>query len=178
MIAVFVSCGLREDNESYENPVIDTWHMEEIRCYDPDIETGNRLEKYVIPTTLTVEMKFSPKVFNYAVTETGNVTNCITSAEGSYELKFTNSLEGKVVYKKLSLSTGCNVEINEQSSGLPISMPFGLSALSDDISNIYWTINDEDKMILQLSTGFFGSSENSLCDEYCYCYGTFKKKSN
>lgn len=176
---LFNACGLRDDTESYDNVLLDTWTLAEIKCYNPNYTSGNRLERFVINSLITVEMKFTPRSFTYAVTETNNpVENCITSANGGYIIRYTNATEGNVRYENLNLSAGCDIDINESSGGDPVSVPFGLSALEDDSEALFWAVNSESQLVLQVSTGFQGSEDVSFCGEECLCYGFFNSKSN
>tara|TARA_Y100000385_G_C13072743_1_gene629846 strand:+ start:784 stop:1317 length:534 start_codon:yes stop_codon:yes gene_type:complete len=175
---LFNSCGLRQDSESYENVLLDTWNLAEIKCYNPNYTSGNRLERYVISNLITVEMKFTPRSFTYAVTETGNTENCITAANGGYGIGYINAKEGSVRYKNMNLNIGCDIEVSESSGGTPVTIPFGLSALEDDADALYWTINTESQLVLQVSTGFQGSDVGTLCGEECICYGIFSSKTN
>lgn len=178
VLIVFGSCGLRESGNSYTNPLIETWKLSELKCYNPDYNSGVRLERYVLNSSLNVEMKFTGRNFTYAVTETDEAVNCITSASGSYGLNYISGTEGKINYDDFNLSTGCNVGINESSGGSTVEVPFGLSALSDDATNLEWIIDEEGILVLEVSTGFKGSDTSSLCAENCKCYGFFSKKSN
>lgn len=174
---LFNSCGLRQESESYENVLLETWNLAEIKCYVPDYSSGLRQEKYIIPITVTVEMKFTPRAFSYAVTETDNpVENCITVASGGYRVSYTSAKEGSLRYKDLSVSNGCDIDLNEANGGDPVTIPFGLSALEDDAEALYWTIDSIGQLILSVSTGFQGSE--LACAEQCLCYGFFDKKTN
>lgn len=174
------ACGLREDDKAYSNPLIGKWYLNEIKCYYPDLATGDRLEAYLVSSFLEVEVVFTARAWTYAVSETTpftseKVTTCLTAADGSYRIEYDNKSQGRLNYGNVNTSTGCSVEMVDSSVG-SINVPFGFSPLSYNVQDILWEIEeDTGNLILQNSTDFFGSSQSSRCSDSCYCYGFYKK---
>lgn len=165
------SCGLRQDSESFLNPLIGTWNLAEIECYDAE---GNRDEEYKVSSSEQVQMIFQSRTFRYAVSD----GTCITSAEASYRLGFKAEKKGTTTYSKFTLSSeGCTISINDSSSGQPYDVPFGMTALDEDSQDLNWEINDAGYLVLQVSTGFKGS-DSGACAAECTCSGLYLSETN
>lgn len=178
---ISTSCGLRKEEESFSNPLIGTWYLQSIKCYIPDYQNGSQTESYNVPNDTLVEMVFGARTFTYAVTESAFnkqkslASTCLTSAQGGYNVSFTDQTKGTVDYNNLTTSEGCTVDMSDSTVGT-VSVPLGFSALSYNVEDIFWEFdNSAESLIVQNSSNFFGSTSNSYCDETCYCYGLFSK---
>jgi hypothetical protein len=165
---------LRDDSVSYRNVLIGNWKLNEIKCYDTNYLTGFPLERYIISTSVKVEMIFSARAFRYNVNGTTTST-CITSATGSYSLNFNFQNQGTINYDSINSSSGCTLDMLEAVSGETIAMPMAFSPLVESTDNLFWAIDDQSNLVVQNSTGFVGSEDipTSSCSGMCTCYGVF-----
>lgn len=171
IISLFISlsCGLRQDEESFVNPLVGDWNLVSVDCYDTNLN-GNLIESYVRNGTDTSQLNFKGRTFTYSMVEnTGNTPpTCNTSASGDYFISFVTASEGSIDYRSLVTSTGCTVSMNDGSVG-NVEIPFGFLGTSEAIDNISWRVANGN-ILIEASTGFKGSALVGFCNSNCTCY--------
>lgn len=165
------SCGLRQDEKVFKNPMVGVWNLSAIECYYPDLR-GSKLETYPKNANDVVEVNLTSRQFTYSVTEVGG-GSCSTTASGNYVINYNSADDGTLDYSSVINGLTCSISIAENGGAGTVAVPFGFITSVSNTSGLSWKV-DNSKLYIEVSTGFKGSDNiANYCLGRCECFGVF-----
>ena len=164
----YSSCGIRVQDESFDNIFPGTWDVTSIQCF----KNGVSVENY--PTSSVgrvIRFTFENKSFTYTVVEPSNppTTNgCSLNMTGQYSTLYTSATNGIASMFNIANSNQCEITLSDTGSGaLNQLISFALIEVNADSLEFNFNSN---KLDLEFPTTFDGSPASSLCGNVCQCF--------
>lgn len=147
--------------------------MSGIECYYPDLR-GTKKEIFQKNANDIIELIFDGGVFKYSVSENNGSGTCNTTAYGSYGLDYSSADDGEINYSSITNSAACSINMQEVTIPTNSNIPFGFISASTYTNGMDWKVASG-VLLIELSTGFKGSSVSLFCNSSCVCFGKYSK---
>lgn len=161
ILILLSSCGIRVDDENFDNIFPGTWEVNSVRCF----RDGIAVENYsTTQAGRIIRFVFENKSFTYTVSDTG----CSLNMTGLYSTVYSSATGGNASMFELQNATTCNITLSDPGSGASNqSISFTLLEVLANSLEFNFSSN---RMDLEFPTSFDGSPESSLCSNVCQCF--------
>ncbi len=167
----WVSCGLRESTEEYDNPLEGTWVLTEYNCAETFTETVGKEIYDFEDSSIDITVKFDASKITY-----NSVGTCTTSSYGAYSLVYDESESGQIdISNVVSGGTTCTEDVTDSGDDLVGTVSVNTTMDGTDTQDLEWFI-ESNVLYIQNFTNFYGSSDIFVCNGECICRGTFTKQ--
>tara|TARA_B100001971_G_scaffold214585_1_gene252799 strand:- start:15789 stop:16355 length:567 start_codon:yes stop_codon:yes gene_type:complete len=164
LIFSLASCGIRVDDETFDNIFPGTWEVSSVKCF----RDGVAVENYTTTQAgRIIRFAFENKSFTYTVSDTGSGT-CTLNMTGLYSTVFSSSTGGTMTMFSLNNANTCNITLSDSGSGAS-NQVISFTLLEVLANNLEFNFSSN-RLDLEFPTSFDGSPESSLCANVCQCF--------
>lgn len=158
------SCGIRVDDEDFDNIFPGTWEVSQIRCFN----AGIAVENYTTTSTgRVIRFVFDNKDFTYTVVEPGT-GGCSLNMTGLYSTTYTNSTNGIASMFSIQNSNQCEITLNDTGAGTG-DQTVSFALLEVEANSLEFNFSSN-RLELEFPTTFDGSAVSNLCSNVCQCF--------